>query len=78
MKARTIKKLRKKILSKGYYKERAEHFSNELENLNDFYDFKCDSLFVGSEGAEYHSMIYDSYHYGRISAKFDYYMKHLK
>jgi hypothetical protein len=76
MKARTIKKLRKKILSKGYYKERAEHFSNELENLNDFYTSKCNSFFVGYERAEYNRRIYDSY-YGRISAKFDWYMERL-
>lgn len=73
MKARTIKKLRKKISKKGYYKKRLDVLTVKLEYWNIFNTFKCDSFFVGSARANYNQLIYDA-NQPRLSQKADWYL----
>ena len=58
MKARKIKKIRKKISTPGYWEERWNFWSKKSKELNTFYKFECSTTFSGDERAEYNYYIY--------------------
>ena len=77
MKAKVIRRLRKKISSNDYYYKRADKLSEQLEYLDSFRVFKCNSFFVGDERATFNRIEYRS-KYPRLSRKFNWYMDRLK
>lgn len=60
MKAKTIKKLRKKISQKGYYERRWDLYSVKCKKWESFNRWECNSFFVGSQRAERNQYIYDT------------------
>lgn len=60
MKAKTIRKLRKKISQKGYYEERWDIYAEKCRQWERFNRWQCNSFFVGFEKAERNQYIYDT------------------
>ncbi len=77
MKARTIKRLRKKISEKGYYKRRLNDLTLQLENWHNFEINECSSSFVGYERAKYNQLNYDA-HQPRLAKKVDWYFSKIE
>lgn len=74
MKTRHIRKLRKKIAASYYYIKRYEALLDSLKIWKHYYDFNCDSFFVGYEKAQYNMAIY-SKNVPRIRKKAEWYRK---
>lgn len=74
MKARTIRRLRKKISKKGYYEDRWEMFAEKCKQWKRFERWECNSFFVGYEAAERNRWIYNT-EGKRDMAKCDYYRR---
>lgn len=68
MKAKHIKKLKKKKSSPHYYRMRYERLQNFLVKWHNFYRFKCNKFFVSSDVAAYNKEIY-AYNVARIKRK---------
>lgn len=76
MKARKIKRLRRKIAKNGYFLSRYKDLAEQVERWKRFYDFKCNRFFVGSELEEYNTQIYEA-NAPRIERKAAWYKKRL-
>lgn len=76
MKARKIKRLRGKIAKNGYFLSRYKDLAEQVERWKRFYDFKCNSFFVGSELEEYNTQIYEA-NAPRVKRKAAWYKKRL-
>lgn len=68
MKARHIRKLRKKISQPDYYRKRYEEILGMLKGWNRFLSFECSSFFVGSTCAAYNKEVY-RYNTSRLEKK---------
>lgn len=77
MKARTIAKCRKKILSDNYIENRMYELAEKCKHWNDFYLFDCDKFYVGEEMAYINKAKYDKLGM-RDKRKFEWYKKKLK
>lgn len=60
MKARRIKRLRKKIAKKGYYFSRYKNLAEELSRWKRFEKFECSPHFVGRELSLLNTKIYEA------------------
>jgi hypothetical protein len=77
MKARHIKKLRKKISKSGYHQKRLELFKEKLKEWRHFQQFECVEFFRGEELANHNQSIYDK-EQPRDVKKFNYYVNKIK
>jgi len=77
MKARHIRKLRKKILSPDYNRKRYEELLDCLKDWRNFAEFKCNSFFVGYEQAQYNIAIHNK-NVPRLEKKAEWYRKRLE
>ena len=59
MKARQIRKLRKRISANGYYQERLEYWLRKCQQMDSFYKFECSEFFRGHVVATYNLKIYN-------------------
>ena len=73
MRARHIRKLRKKILQNDYYNNRLEKYKKELGDLKTFYTFECSEFFRGEKVAKYNTKIYYE-KITRVERRFDHYV----
>ena len=76
MKARKIKRLRRKIAKKGYFLSRYKDLAEQVKRWRSFYYFRCDGFFVGSELEEYNKQIYEA-NAPRVERKAAWYKKRL-
>lgn len=70
-------RLRKKISSQNYYKERLVLFMKQEEIWEYFKKFKCDTFFVGRESARVNKAEYDK-RIRRVRAEVKWYAKKLQ
>lgn len=72
MKARQIRKLRRRISSKGYYQERLDYWLNKCSQMHTFYKFECNEFFRGHKVASHNIGVYNR-EMPRIEAQIDWY-----
>lgn len=70
-------RLRKKISSQNYYKERLVSFMKQEEIWEHFKKFRCDTFFVGRESARVNKAEYDK-RIRRVRAEVKWYAKKLQ
>lgn len=76
MKSRHIKKLRIKIIKKGYYKKRLDELLSKEKDLNHFFHFECNEFFVGYHNCKVNLAKYNK-NIDRLSAKIEFYINKL-
>ncbi len=59
MKARHIRKIRKKLKDKSFLHRQLKKWAQEDDNLNHFYKFECSDFFRGKETAEINRQEYN-------------------
>ena len=76
MKARKIKRLRRKIAKNGYFFSRYKDLEEQVRRWERFYYFRCNYNFANREFKEYNKQIYEA-NAPRVERKAAWYKKRL-